>query len=117
MDPFRHNKRRTMTPLRVAKIYACRDGRCGILQDNGTWGDGCGWKFGVKGDYEIDHIIALSRGGEDVDEDNDIQNFQLLCKVCHGRKTGADLKEVGAIRRNYTRQFVSRKFRRSKAWR
>ncbi|MFD9904779.1 HNH endonuclease [Streptomyces sp. NPDC059063] len=34
---------------------------------------------------DVDHIIPLSRGGEDV-----ASNVQLLCKTCHKRKTNED---------------------------
>ena len=36
----------------------------------------------VDDQYEIDHIVELSRGGN-----NDIHNLQLLCKTCHKDKT------------------------------
>lgn len=116
MDPFTHEKRKSMTPQRIAKIFALRGGRCGVYnQETDSWGQGCGWKFGVKGGYEIDHITALCRGGVDVDQD--IRNFQLLCEACHSKKTGNDLKELGSMRRAYTRHVVPNKFRRSKTWR
>ena len=35
---------------------------------------------------ELDHIVALANGGEDVPE-----NRQGLCKECHAEKTRADL--------------------------
>lgn len=34
---------------------------------------------------DIDHIVPLSRGGEDVDE-----NVQILCRPCHKAKTRRD---------------------------
>lgn len=35
---------------------------------------------------DIDHIVPLSRGGEDVDG-----NVQILCRGCHSRKTAQDM--------------------------
>jgi 5-methylcytosine-specific restriction endonuclease McrA len=37
------------------------------------------------GEGEYDHSIAQGYGGE-----NTVENGQLLCKVCHGKKTGVD---------------------------
>ncbi|WP_274535902.1 HNH endonuclease [Streptomyces sp. CB02923] len=34
---------------------------------------------------DVDHIVPLSRGGEDV-----ASNVQLLCKPCHKAKTRVD---------------------------
>jgi 5-methylcytosine-specific restriction protein A len=39
---------------------------------------------------ELDHIIALTNGGKDFDQD-DGKNRQGLCKECHEKKTAADL--------------------------
>jgi 5-methylcytosine-specific restriction protein A len=37
------------------------------------------------GEGDFDHVIAQGYGGE-----NTVENGQLLCKVCHGKKTGKD---------------------------
>ncbi|MFI6861286.1 HNH endonuclease [Streptomyces sp. NPDC050421] len=34
---------------------------------------------------DIDHIVPLARGGEDIDS-----NVQILCKSCHKTKTAVD---------------------------
>jgi 5-methylcytosine-specific restriction protein A len=47
-------------------------------------GDGCGAKLKL-GEGEYDHRIAQGYGGE-----NTVENGQLLCRVCHGKKTGID---------------------------
>lgn len=39
---------------------------------------------------QIDHIVALVNGGEDVDD-----NVQALCLECHRRKTNEDLGHGG----------------------
>ncbi len=36
--------------------------------------------------FELDHIKALTKGGEDTDE-----NCQILCAKCHEVKTASDL--------------------------
>lgn len=114
MNAFEHHKRGPMPPQRISRVFLYRKGRCGILQNDGTWGDGCGWKFGVKGDYEVDHILALENGGTD---DDDVENFQLLCEVCHQEKTGDDHALAGHGRRMATKHTVPKRFRTGKGWR
>ena len=46
--------------------------------------EGCGAKLKV-GEGEYDHRIAQGYGGE-----NTVENGQLLCRICHGKKTGVD---------------------------
>ncbi|MET9617109.1 HNH endonuclease [Kitasatospora indigofera] len=44
----------------------------------------CGGSFLPSG-VDIDHVLPLAKGGEDVDE-----NVQVLCKGCHATKTRSD---------------------------
>lgn len=116
-NPFTHAPRGSMSAQRVARIFVMRDGRCGVpaRDEDGIalhWGDGCGWKFGVKGDYEIDHILALERGGTDDDS-----NLQLLCAACHSKKTPDDHATAGRMRRSFTVMVVPKRFRKGKGWR
>jgi 5-methylcytosine-specific restriction protein A len=46
----------------------------------------CTAKGRVAGATEVDHIVALVNGGEDIEE-----NRQGLCRECHRIKTAADL--------------------------
>jgi 5-methylcytosine-specific restriction protein A len=46
------------------------------------------------GEGEYDHIIAQGYGG-----DNTTENGQLLCRVCHGRKTGVDKGTTEKVKR------------------
>lgn len=105
-----------MSPQRIARVFALRLGRCGVEgkdeHGNTVWGDGCGWKFGVKGDYEIDHVLALERGGTD-----DESNLQLLCCACHAKKTPKDHAAAGHMRRSYTKHVVPSGFRKGRGWR
>lgn len=112
MNAFEHEQRRSMTKTRIARIYALREGRCGIRQEDGTWGDGCGLQVGFK-PYEIDHIIPLSHGGSDLDD----KNFQILCRCCHATKTGKDITKAAHIKRAFAKHVVPTKYKRSKAWR
>lgn len=45
----------------------------------------CGLSF-LASAMDVDHIVPLSRGGEDVDG-----NVQLLCRTCHKAKTRVDM--------------------------
>ena len=45
-----------------------------------------------------DHIIPIEEGGDKWDWDN----FQALCKSCHGRKTGRETAERVKNRKNNT---------------
>jgi 5-methylcytosine-specific restriction endonuclease McrA len=46
----------------------------------------CESKGQVRLATELDHIIALGRGGT-----NDLSNFQGLCQFCHSDKTRRDM--------------------------
>lgn len=64
--------------------------------------EGCGMKLKAgEGDY--DHRIAQGYGGE-----NTVENGQLLCRPCHGQKTGIDkgiTEKVKRIRDKHTGVF------------
>lgn len=111
MTAFTHNKRRTMTAQRVARIYELRNGRCGVIREDGTYGDGCGIEIGFK-PYEVDHIIALANGGTDLDD-----NLQILCRYCHAAKTKEDISKTAKIKRSFSNHRVPSKYKRSRAWR
>lgn len=101
MNAFVHEKRRSMTKARVARIYALREGRCGI----------CKIQIGFK-PYELDHIVPLSHGGTDLDD-----NIQILCRYCHAEKTGGDIRTAGKIKRTFSNHRVPTKYKRSRSWR
>lgn len=49
---------------------------------------------------EYDHIIAQGYGGE-----NTVENGQLLCRVCHGKKTGVDKSITEKVKRIHDKHF------------
>jgi 5-methylcytosine-specific restriction endonuclease McrA len=104
MSPFDHIPRKRFSPRERAEIFAAADGKCA----------NCGRKIPVGEEwdlFEIDHSIALSRGGT-----NDAGNLQVLCQICHGAKTSDDLSEAGKAKRVYTSLRVPRRFRQSRGW-
>ena len=48
-----------------------------------------------KCDWEVDHILAISHGGMCYDS----KNVRLLCRKCHNKKTGEDLRKL-KLKRN-----------------
>lgn len=113
-SPFRHVPRRSMTAQRIARIHALRNGRCGTPGTDAQrpYGDGCGRVFRPGDDYDVDHILALERGGTDDDD-----NLQLLCEGCHTLKTGEDHSEAGHMRRTYAKHVVPGRLRNKRGWR
>ena len=57
----------------VSRILQMQKGRCGYCRTP------------IKDGYEVDHIIALSKGGT-----NEASNIQLLCRPCNRRKYTKD---------------------------
>lgn len=102
MNPFQHARRGAMTAARIARVFAAAGGKC----------QGCGVKLRPGMDYDIDHIIPLSSGGTD-DEDN----LQMLCEGCHEIKTGGDISDAAKGKRRYTKHVVPKRFQRSRSWR
>jgi 5-methylcytosine-specific restriction endonuclease McrA len=98
-SPFHHEKRRRFSPRERAEIFAAADEKCA----------NCGRKIPVGEEWDLDHTIALSRGG-----DND--RVQVLCQICHGAKTSVDLSEASKGKRVYESLRVPRRFRQSKGW-
>lgn len=100
-NSFVHEKRGAMTEIRVAKIFAAANGKCHICARKLRPGDG----------YEIDHIIALSRGGTDDDS-----NLAPCCDWCHGIKTKVDTSDAAKGKRMAAKAFVPKRFKKSKGW-
>lgn len=101
-NPFTHAKRGSMTPQRMARIFAARDGKC----------HKCGRKLRPGDDYDFDHIIALENGGTDEDS-----NIAPCCDWCHIEKTSDDHAAAGHSRRVYSKHVVPKKLSRKRGWR
>ena len=99
-SPFTHEKRRRFSQEERAEIFAAADERCA----------NCKRKIPVGENWDLDHTLALSRGGNNDD-------VQVLCEICHGAKTSVDLSEAGKMKRIYVRQRVPAKYRnKSRSW-
>lgn len=103
-SPFHHERRKQFSPRERAEIFAAADGKCANCHRKIPVGE-------VWDVAEIDHRVALSRGGT-----NEPDNLQVLCSICHGAKTSDDLSEASKIKRTYTNLRVPARFRRSKSW-
>jgi 5-methylcytosine-specific restriction enzyme A len=101
-SPFEHAKRRSMTPQRRARIFAAHDERC----------HKCTRKIRPGEDWDVDHVLALERGGTDDDD-----NLAPICEWCHTDKTADDHATAGHMRRGYTKHNVPGRFRKAKGWR
>ena len=51
-----------------------------VLRSNGFRCGGCG----SNRHLEVDHVVPLAKAPERA---YDVENLQVLCKTCHGRKT------------------------------
>lgn len=80
---WNHAERKTLTGKKRAEFFLMRGGRC----------DECSGRLDGKR-YAIDHVIALSNGG-----DNSDRNLRLLCEPCHKPKTALDLKKTAKGKR------------------
>lgn len=101
MNAFVHEPRQRFTDQQRARAFANADGKCAS----------CGIKIRIGQDWDLDHILALENGGS-----NDPENLQVLCELCHAKKTGDDHALAGKSRRTYTKHVVPKSKRRSK-WR
>ena len=68
---------RQVSQLMKKKVAAKQQWRCGHCQSI------------LDASYEVDHILALYRGGSNSEE-----NLIALCRNCHGKKTVNERLEV-----------------------
>lgn len=81
--PVTLHPRRAMTKARRTRLWEARGGVC--LRCKLFW---------PLEDCEIDHRVALALGGSNEDD-----NMELLCWVCHSRKTKLDVKAIAKAKR------------------
>jgi len=77
-------RRRSMTPLRRARIFDAHSGTCHL----------CGQKIAVGEAWEAEHIIALEISGDDSDA-----NLAPAHVACHRAKTADDAGRIAKARR------------------
>lgn len=81
-------KRLKLAPTRRLAHFLAAGGRCA----------GCGMRIGPGQRWDLDHIVPLSEGGS-----NGEDNLQVLCRTCHGGKTRREQSEAGKARRRRLR--------------
>ncbi len=103
-NPFEHVKRRVFTTLERARFFVRAKGHC----------EKCTRPIPVHDDWDLDHRVALSRGGTNEDD-----NMQVLCSFCHDVKTDGsdgDTAMAAKSKRLYARHVVPKKHQRSRSW-
>lgn len=100
-NPFVHAKRRQRTALERAALFAAHNGCCHI----------CKRRLGPRDRWELDHIIALSKGGSDEDE-----NLAPCCEWCHDPKSDDDTSDAAKGKRAFAKHYVPKEHQRSRAW-
>ncbi len=100
-NPFEHVKRRRFRLQERAEFFAKANGHC----------EKCTRKIPHGDDWDLDHRIALSRGGT-----NDDDNIQVLCSWCHDSKTVDDATGAAKSKRIYAQHVVPKRFRNSRFW-
>jgi 5-methylcytosine-specific restriction endonuclease McrA len=82
--------RRKLSTKQRLRIFEQAGGRCHV----------CGLKIQVGEPWDLDHIIALALGGEDVDENL----APVHAKTCHRAKTsGGDVPAIAKAKRREAR--------------
>ena len=85
LKPKTTKKRKESRQEQLYSTKKWRKFRRAILAEQGGYCNECG---NTVPDYllHVDHITPIAQGGELWD----IDNLQVLCKRCHGRKTAAE---------------------------
>jgi 5-methylcytosine-specific restriction protein A len=85
-NPFETVKRKPLTTLQRARMFAAHQGICCI----------CGHKIPAGKGFIDEHILPLSQGGT-----NDMENRGPAHKHCARDKTSADAEDLSTIRNGY----------------
>ncbi len=70
-----------------------KDGKTAIWYPPGMLQKRCNFPIDL-GLFHYDHIIPAQMGG-----DNTLSNVQVLCRLCHAKKTAADVGAIAKVRR------------------
>lgn len=76
--------RRSLSPMRRLKVFEDAGGACHI----------CGLKIRVGEPWDVEHVIPLALGGEDMEA-----NMRPAHKLCHNVKTIADASSWSKAKR------------------
>lgn len=99
---FQHAKREKLTDRQRVKLFQLYGGKCAD----------CGRIIRAEV-WHADHDIALENGGRG-DRDDDLTNWQVLCKNCHGIKTASDHGQAAKGRDQAVAHIVPKKQRTKK---
>lgn len=101
-NPFQHEKRKVLSVLERARLFALAEGHC----------QKCTRKIPAGDDWDADHIIPLATGGTNAFPDN----WQVLCSWCHDDKSADDNSRAAKSKRVYAQHVVPKRFSRSRSW-
>lgn len=90
--------RRSMTPLRRARIFDAHGGICHL----------CGCKIGVGEAWDVEHVIALEISGDDSDD-----NLAPAHRTCHRAKTAEDAGLIAKARRVHAKHIGAHRPKRT----
>ena len=101
-DPFTHEKRKVLSLLERARLFALAEGHC----------QKCSRKIPAGDDWDADHVTSLANGGTNTFPDN----WQVLCSWCHDDKSADDNSRAAKSKRIYAQHVVPGRFRRKSSW-
>tara|TARA_B100001093_G_scaffold500966_1_gene552053 strand:+ start:274 stop:837 length:564 start_codon:yes stop_codon:yes gene_type:complete len=91
--PEQFHQRKSLSYIKKEKICNRCDWKCNI----------CKTSFESPNQIEMDHIIPHA-----ITHDDNISNFQPLCRECHIKKTRNDNKLINLIKKNGTNHLIYR---------